>query len=113
MPLLVEENPRQDDLEPRFSRVLRDDPDTLALLGSIGDGPQWRVFEGIFNGSPVALALLERDTDHWMLRRLVVHPATRGRGVGTELLRQLSRRVDELHLPDSLIGLARRAGIDG
>ena len=113
MPLLVQENTHREDLESHFSRVLRDQPDTLALLASLGDGPQWRVFEGIFNGSPVALALLEQDADHWMLRRLVVHPATRRRGVGTELLRQLARQVASLHLPDSVLGLARRAGIDG
>ena len=113
MPLLVEEHAREGELEGHFSRVLRDEPDTRALLAGIGQGPDWRVFEGIFNGSPVALALLERDSDHWMLRRLVVHPATRGRGVGAEMLRQLSRQVEELHLPDSLLGLARKAGIDG
>lgn len=112
MPLFVEENPRNEDLEQHFAKVLRDDADTKALLASIADNPDWRVFDGIFNGSPVAVAVLEKDTDHWMLRRLVVHPATRGRGVGSEMLRQLSTRVEGLHFPDAALGLARHAGID-
>lgn len=112
MPLLVEENSNAEGRDSHFARVLRDEADTRALLASIGDDSAWRVFEGIFNGSPVALALIERDADHWMLRRLVVHPATRGRGVGSEMLRQLARQVEGLHMPDSLLPLARKAGID-
>ena len=40
-----------------------------------------------FNGAPVAVALLDGDTLAWM----VVHPATRGRGVGRDFLRLLEK----------------------
>ena len=112
MPMFVEERTNDGQNASHFERVLSDQPDSHALLVAAEGDSAFRVFETIFNGKPVALALLEQSEDHWQLRRLVVHPATRGRGVGCETLRQLTTQVDHLHLPADLLALARKAGID-
>lgn len=112
MPVFVEERANDAHNASHFERVLGDAPDSHALLVAAQGDSAYRVFETIFNGKPVAMALLEQDEDHWQLRRLVVHPATRGRGVGSETLRQLTAQVATLHLPAELLALARKAGID-
>ena len=76
MPISLEFHSPDAELAQRFSKVLRDDPDYAAELGQALDA-----------GRPVAVALLDGDALAWM----VVHPATRGRGVGRDFLRLLEK----------------------
>lgn len=111
MPVFVEQRPMTGEQEAYFSRVLRDDPEAQAsLLAHLEDGTG-EIWAGIFNGSPVAMALVSAAPAR--LAQLVVHPATRCRGVGTEVLRLLAREKPGLELPPALAQLAARAGLSG
>ena len=86
MPISLEFHSPDAELAQRFSRVLRDDPDYAAEPGQALDAGR-PVAAAHFNGAPVAVALLDGDALAWM----VVHPATRGRGVGRDFLRLLEK----------------------
>ena len=86
MPISLEFHSPDAELAQRFSKVLRDDPDYAAELGQALDAGR-PVAAAHFNGAPVAVALLDGNTLAWM----VVHPATRGRGVGRDFLRLLEK----------------------
>lgn len=83
MPLIIQPHALNADSQQYFARVLSDQPQ---LLASLADGQQRLLIEAIFNGQPVALLLAEPANTGCTATALVVHPATRGRGVGTELL---------------------------
>lgn len=86
MPLIASEIPATAETLEDYSQVLRADPERrTAIAAQLAEG---RLFGGIFNERPVAIALLLPSGDQWQLAEWVVHPATRGRGVGKELLRQ-------------------------
>lgn len=84
MPLIIEQHPLSRDSSQRFARVLSDQPEVAAALAEASAGTL--LIEGIFNGQPVAILLAEVRPEGCTACALVVHPATRGRGVGTELL---------------------------
>jgi GNAT superfamily N-acetyltransferase len=86
MPLIIQEHPLAAASQTYFARVLSDQPGTAARL--TGNTDNLLLVEAIFNGQPVALLLAERQSEGCKAVALVVHPATRGRGVGSELLRK-------------------------
>lgn len=96
MPISVEFHPSRPELAQTFAKVLRDDPDYAADLElALGDGRD--IVEAHFNGQPVGIAVLHGDNLEWM----VVHPATRGRGVGRDFLRIIQeKRGHEVVLPE-------------
>lgn len=98
MPISLEFHSPNAELAQHFSKVLRDDPDYAAELGQALDAGRPVVAAAHFNGAPVAVALLNGATLEWM----VVHPATRGRGVGRDFLRLLEKHHGgALTLPES------------
>ena len=110
MPIEIREH-RPDENSPEyFAQVLREQPE---LAHSLYPGnPAARVVEAIFNARPVGiLVALPRDDAGWRTDLLVVHPATRGRGVGSTLLAGAARLLGELQPPPDMPGLARRAGL--
>lgn len=118
MPLEIREHSPGPASAEHFSQVLREDPTARTALeravAETGTGEEgWQALEGVFNARPVALALLHESPEGWSLHCLVVHPATRGRGVGTDMIREALRRQPSLALPDSLASLAARAGSSG
>lgn len=112
MPLMLEEHALDTDPGDVLDRVLRDDPDAARALAAARPGTH-RLYLGIFNARPVAMLLLRREGDAFTVEWIVVHPATRGRGVATELLRLAGVRTPTLRCPQALAALARRAGLDG
>lgn len=111
MPLEVSEYPLSAQAADHFSQVLRDDPPEAAKLDAARDDGDTRLLQAIFNARPVALLLLRRDGDNWRPESLVVHPATRGRGVGSALLREAATQLP-LTLPEACRPLADKAGLD-
>ena len=109
MPLIAREHQCTADSPDYFSRVLRDHPEISARLAQCAPG--MRVLEGHFNGSPLALMLIEEASEGPVVSALVVHPASRNRGVGSTLLREASARLPGLSWPDELAALARKAGL--
>jgi GNAT superfamily N-acetyltransferase len=89
MPLIIQEHRICPDSQQRFARVLSDQPDVANHLASASD--DLLLVEAIFNGQPVALLVAKRQGEGCWVKALVVHPATRGRGVGRELLVKGSR----------------------
>jgi ribosomal protein S18 acetylase RimI-like enzyme len=90
MPLIVNEIAITEGNSSSFSNLLKADSKLAADLASAAKSAEGRLFQGIFNARPVALARVVASDDGWQLCELVVHPATRGRGVGKEMLRQTS-----------------------
>ena len=88
MPLSCREITLAELTDQRHGRLLRDDPAQAAALRAPAPAADVRLFEGEFNQRPVALLRARRDADGWLLISIVVHPATRQRGVARELLRQ-------------------------
>jgi len=109
MPVFLEQRPVNAEQAAFFSRVLRDDSDARARLQDQLATGEGCIYAGIFNGAPVAMALVRGRPAR--LEQLVVHPATRGRGVGTEVLRLLAREQPGLEIPPALSVLAARAGL--
>lgn len=109
MPLLLEERPLDHDAPAYFSQVLRDTPDAARALAAARPESQ-RLVAGVFNGRPVAMLILRENGDLLEIEQLVVHPATRNRGVATELLRLAARRWS-LRWPAELASLAAKAGL--
>ena len=83
MPLIIQPHTLNADSQQYFARVLSDQPQ---LLAELADGQEHLLVEAIFNGQPVALLLAKPGATGCTATALVVHPATRDRGVGTELL---------------------------
>lgn len=84
MPLIVQLHPKTADTSRYFAKVLSDQPKVQAQLEQAND--KALLVEAIFNGQPVALMLGTKQNQGCHISALVVHPATRGRHVGTELL---------------------------
>lgn len=84
MPLIIQLHTFTSASASYFSRVLADQPDLLARLDK-AETTRLMV-QTIFNGQPVALLLASRLAQGCRVDALVVHPATRGRGVGRETL---------------------------
>lgn len=89
MPLIIQEHTLDHTSKNYFARVLSDQPTLLNSLGEPSD--EQIAIEAIFNGQPVALLLAERAVPGCKGTALVVHPATRGRLVGRELLQKGSK----------------------
>ena len=82
-----------------FVNVLRDDPSYREKLDSAVTQGEQRLFAAHFNGKPVGVALLAGASPQ--LEWMVVHPATRGRGVGRDFLRLLEKETGSaLTLPE-------------
>lgn len=110
MPLEIRSFPLDSAHLDELAGVLRQDKAIAADLASLPGSPRHQLWVGIFNARPVSLLLLEqRDTD-WWASQLVVHPATRGRGVAAETLR-LAARQQPFRCPPALATLAQRAGL--
>lgn len=109
MPLIAREHHLNSDSAEYFARVLRDQPEIQAQLAAAPAGT--RFIEGHFNGKPLALLLAEPAGDGWHVIALAVHPASRGRGVGSTLLAQASTLLPGLGWPACLEGVARHAGL--
>lgn len=90
MPLSSREITPAELTEARHGRLLQADPALAAALRAPAGEGEIRLFEGEFNQRPVALLRARRDTDGWQVTAIVVHPATRQRGVARELIRQCS-----------------------
>ncbi|MEE4250555.1 MAG: acetyl-CoA sensor PanZ family protein [Alcanivoracaceae bacterium] len=88
MPLIVSEIAIAEAGSAEFANVLKADSGIAAALAGAAEQGDGRLFLGIFNARPVALARVIAADDGWRLCEIVVHPATRGRGVGKEMLRQ-------------------------
>lgn len=100
MPLDIEEQPLTHKSLERFEQVLRDTPAEWDRLHASIDDERARLFRAVFNGRAVGLLLLHETATGARLDSLVVHPATRGRGIGRALLDGASRTVNtEPELP--------------
>lgn len=92
MPLIVSEIPLSEALSGVFSNVLKTDPDLARAFIQAAESGDGRLFQGVFNAKPVALLRVintpSTGESQWRLSELVVHPATRQRGVGKEMVRQ-------------------------
>jgi len=92
MLLIVSEIPVSEALSGTFSNVLKADPALAHAFTEAAESGDGRLFQGIFNAKPVALLRVINDPatgkSQWRLSELVVHPATRQRGVGKEMVRQ-------------------------
>lgn len=85
--------------QPIFQRIMKDLPAenewrkrVEAALQNPSSGQLWL---GIFNEKPVSIGVIEDNT----LAALVVHPATRGRGVGRQMRLMLARTIPALKDP--------------
>ena len=110
MPIEIREHRPDENSPDYFAQVLREQPEQAHALypGKAGA----RVIEAIFNARPVGiLVALPRAEGGWGTELLVVHPATRGRGVGSTLLAGAARLLGELQPPADMPGLVRRAGL--
>lgn len=96
MPISIREENKTADTLAQFEKVLRQDPEQREACRASADSEQARWFGAHFNGQPVGLAVLAEQR----LLTLVVHPATRQRGVGREFLRLIEQRIGTLTLPD-------------
>lgn len=110
MPLEIQSYPLDAEHLDTLAGVLRDNADVQARLAGLLGSTQHQLWAGIFNARPVSLLLLASRDGAWWVTELVVHPATRGRGVGSETLRQTARR-QPLRWPAEISALARRAGL--
>jgi ribosomal protein S18 acetylase RimI-like enzyme len=88
MPLIVNEIAIAEATSAGFINVLKADSEIAGALTRAAAQAEGRLFQGIFNARPVALARVVAAGEGWRLAEIVVHPATRGRGVGKEMLRQ-------------------------
>ena len=86
MPLIIQQHLVSGDSVQRFARVLSDQPQTATRLAHADANTL--LIEAIFNGQPVAILLGSRQDVGCRIEALGVHPATRGRGVYSELLRK-------------------------
>lgn len=84
MPLIIQLHPVTATSGTHFARVLADQPAVRQQLDQAGADAL--LVETIFNGQPVALLLARKRENGCRAEALVVHPATRGRGVGGETL---------------------------
>jgi len=88
----VEFHPSHPELTQTFAKILRDDPDYAARLsqtieeGAAGDG---RIAAAHFNGQPIGVAVLHGSALDW----LVIHPATRGRGVARDFIQLIEKQL--------------------
>ncbi|MCG8392607.1 MAG: PanM family protein [Pseudomonadales bacterium] len=99
MPISAESHPLSPEQAATFDQVLRDDPQYREKLDTAVATGGKRLFAAHFNGKRVAIALIEETQPR--LDWVVVHPATRGRGVGRDFLRLIGQRLGEtLILPD-------------
>lgn len=100
MPISVEFHPPHPELAETFTQVLRDQPDYAAAL-ALALQENHDIAAAHFNGKPVAVAVLRGDQLAWM----VVHPATRGRGVGRDFLGLMEKRLGHpVRLPETCRG---------
>ncbi|MZR62616.1 acetyl-CoA sensor PanZ family protein [Alcanivorax sp. DP30] len=93
MPISVQAHPLSPEECQTFEQVLRDNPEYRQKLQDTQEKGDRRLFAAHFNGKRVAIALVEKDQPlvDWM----VVHPATRGRGVGKDFLRLIGQTLGE------------------
>lgn len=113
MPLEITQFPLDSDHIDQLTSVLRENNDVLSALTQACERPdsaRIQLWIGIFNAKPVSLALLEPEGAQWQVTQLVVHPATRNRGVGAETLRLVALQ-QPFQTPTSLHILAQRAGL--
>lgn len=96
----------------QLGAVLKQDSDVQTTLEGPLIAEETQLWVGIFNARPVSVALLQRQGSDWTVTQLVVHPATRGRGVAAETLR-LAAKHQSFSWPDALNTLAERAGLSG
>ncbi len=107
MPLIVQTHQTHADTPAYFARVLKDQPQVANLLAE--RTTELLVVEGVFNDNPVALLLAEPTAQGSRLLALVSHPATRGRGVGREVLQKGSKLLPQpVEWADELSTLAER-----
>ncbi len=88
----VEFHPSHPELTQTFARILRDDPDYAARLSQTieeGDTGDRRIAAAHFNGQPIGVAVLHGNALDW----LVVHPATRGRGVARDFIQLIEKQL--------------------
>jgi ribosomal protein S18 acetylase RimI-like enzyme len=88
MPLIVSEIAVTEAGSADFANVVKADPDLASRLQTAAGRGEGRLFKGIFNARPVALLRVCPVAQGWHLTEIVVHPATRRRGVGKEMVRQ-------------------------
>ncbi|MDX1804262.1 MAG: acetyl-CoA sensor PanZ family protein [Alcanivorax sp.] len=99
MPISAQPSPLQTDQCRQFDKVLRDDPDYHRALTEAAASGSGQLFAAHFNGQPVAVALLAAGAPQ--LQWMVVHPATRRRGVGRDFLQLIEKQLGQtLTLPD-------------
>lgn len=113
MPLIAREHKLSNDSPDHFARVLADQPEVAAKLADLDAATRTglKAIEGHFNGKPLALLLAAPHGDGWEVVTVVVHPASRARGVGGTLLRDAAALLPGLRWPAALDGLARQAGL--
>jgi GNAT superfamily N-acetyltransferase len=110
MPLEIRSFPLDQAHLDELAGVLRQDETVAGTLAALPGSPCHQLWVGIFNARPVSLLLLEQRDADWWACQLVVHPATRGRGVAAETLR-LTARQQPFRCPPALATLASRAGL--
>ncbi len=93
MPLEIKQSPLTPNTLDHFDQVLRDRPEERNRLAAAVDEAGTRLFQAIFNGRSVGLLLLRETHAQPVVDTVVVHPATRGRGVGRTLLEQAGRAL--------------------
>lgn len=98
MPISVQAHPLSPEQCQTFEQVLRDDPEYREKLQAAQDAGDRRLYAAHFNGKRVAIALIEKNQP--VLDWMVVHPATRGRGVGKDFVRLIGQALgEEVNLP--------------
>ena len=93
MPLEIQQSPLAPSTLERFKQVLRDRPDDHRRLSEAVDETETRLFHAIFNGRSIGLLLLREVHAHPVVDTVVVHPATRGRGVGRALVEHAAKAL--------------------
>jgi ribosomal protein S18 acetylase RimI-like enzyme len=113
MPLIVSEIDVTEARSGDFANLLKADPEISASLSTAAEQGAGRLFLGVFNARPVALLRAVEAEQGWRLADIVVHPATRGRGVGKELVCQTARLLAPAQLdsgPDWTAGQGLSTG---
>ena len=94
MPVVVYEQSLSAETPVYFAKVTKEDPQIATALQQACSSPdQFLLYEAHFNGQPVGFSLINRNQHQ--LETIIIHPATRQRGVGKVLLEETLKQYGE------------------